>query len=145
MSETIENKTTGTMKSGTIGDKLPDNKTPDMAEKKYIPLEEAVDKYSAELPPDMQSFYRTLPQPYHAMLAQVYTAYKAVGMPNPEREAIKIMGAMIGAELIDFAERQEKGYNYKQAARTAATEIMQNLGYHSTDIEKYFPTNETKR
>lgn len=145
MSETIDNKTTEILKTGTIGDKLPDNKTPDMPEKKYIPLEETVDKYKSELPTDMQEFYKTLSSPYQRAFTQIYAAYKAVGIPNPEREAIKIMGAMIGAELLDFAEKQEKGYNYKQAARQASREIMQHVGYNAADIEKYVPTNETKR
>jgi len=136
------NETTETLKNGTIGDKLPENKIQNMPEKKYSPLEETVDKYSTELPTDMQSFYKTLSHPYNTIFTQTYTAYKTAGVPNPEKEAVKVIGAMIGAELIDFAEK--KGHNYEHTARQAVTEIMQNLGYTRPEIENYFPTNKSR-
>jgi len=124
----------------TIENKIPENKTPDMPEKKYIPLEDKINKYEPDLPTDLQQFYKTLPAAYQPAFTQIYTAYKAAGFPNPEKEAVKVMGAMMCARMLDTASDTRR-YSQKMAEKLAA-DILQNLGYHATEIKEYFQRTE---
>jgi hypothetical protein len=111
--------------------------TPRREQNKSLPLEERVDEYKTTLPIDLQQFYKTLPAPYQQALAQVYTAYRAVGIPNPEHEAIKTIGAKLYENVMGIGRYRDV------MAEQVLKGFLHNIGYQPTEIEQYFQkTNE---